>query len=80
MDTETNIQHRDAFVIFVPDHGFFKNRRRDYTSNFSDARIFGAESAAENCVDEINITGKPCIIPVTMTLDPRHLFTAVLKG
>ncbi len=82
MDNETveDIQHRDAFVIYMPGRGFIKNKHKDFTTNFSDARLFSKKQHASNSVGMSNLKGKAHVIPVTMTLDPKQIFTAVLKG
>lgn len=82
MDNETveDIQHRDAFVIYAPGRGFVKNKHKDFTSNFSDARLFSKKQHAENSVNMLKWDTKAHVIPVRMTLDPKQIFTAVLKG
>jgi len=80
MDTniEDVIQHRMAYVVYVPEQGFIKNRRQDFTDEFAHARLYGRESQAKNSITATNLKGH--VIPVKMTLDPRQIFTAVLKG
>ena len=82
MDNEIveDIQHREAFVIYVVDCGFIKNKHKDFTSNFSDARLFSKKPHAANSVDMSKFLNKAHVIPVRMTLDPKQIFTAVLKG
>lgn len=79
MDSDT--QHRDAFVIYVPNMGFLKNKTGNFVSNFTGSRLFGRRSDAENCIKMNNIiTDNAVVIPVQMTLDPKQIFKAVLKG
>lgn len=78
-DTE---QVREAYVIFVPGQGFMKNRRGDFVDDFSKARLFGRQGDATN---SMKMTGgiveeQGHAIPVDLTLDPRRIFKAVLKG
>ncbi len=82
MDNETveDIQHRDAFVIYMPGRGFVKNKHKDFTTNFSDARLFSKIQHATNSVNMGKWEVKAHVIPVRMTLDPKQIFTAVLKG
>ncbi len=82
MDNETakDIQHRDAFVIYMPGRGFIKNKHKDFTTNFSDARLFSKNQHATNSINMGKWDGKAHVIPVRMTLDPKQIFTAVLKG
>ena len=79
-EAETEIKHRDAFVIYMPNQGFIKNKHKDFTSNFNDARLFSKKQHAQNSVDMSKMGGKAHVIPVRMTLDPKQIFTAVLKG
>lgn len=82
MDNETKnvIRHREAFVIFRTGRGFIKNKNKDYTDDFNHARLFGKKGHAANSIEMSNLKGKAHIIPVKITLDPRQIFTAVLKG
>lgn len=79
-ETVKDIQHRDAFVIYVVDCGYIKNKHKDFTSNFSDARLFSKKAHADNSVSMSQFLNKAHVIPVRMTLDPKQIFTAVLKG
>lgn len=79
MDSDT--QHREAFVIYVPNSGFMKNKSGDYVAEFAKARLFGRKTDADNCIKmSTPAITNACVIPVQMTLDPRQLFKAVLKG
>lgn len=82
MDNETvnDIQHRDAYVIYMQGRGYIKNKHKDFTTNFCDARLFSKKQHAMNSVDMGKWEGKVHVIPVSMTLDPKQIFTAVLKG
>lgn len=82
MDTEikTEIKHREAFVIFATGKGFIKNKNKDYTDDFNHARLFGKKTHAENSITMSRVKVKAHVIPVKITLDPRQIFTAVLKG
>ena len=79
-EIEDEIKHREGFVIYDANRGFIKNRRKDFTPKFEDARIFSKKAHASNSVSMSKFENKVHIIPVQMRLDPRKLFTAVLKG
>ena len=82
MDTEikTEVKHREAFVIFAPGKGFIKNKNKDYTDDFDHARLFGKKGHAANSIGMSGLKNKAHVIPVKITLDPKQIFTAVLKG
>ena len=81
MNTEikTRIKHREAFVIFAPGKGFIKNKNKDYTDDFNHARLFGKDNHAANSIAMSNLKDKALVIPVNITLDPKQIFTKVLK-
>lgn len=78
MTDTIDTQDREAFVIYAPSRGFIKNKNKDFTDDFTHARIFGKREHAETSIKMGNLTA--VVIPVKMQLDPRKLFTAVLKG
>lgn len=81
VNMDSNTEHREAFVIYVPNMGFVKNKSGDYAKEFTRARLFGRRVDADNCIKSSapRITNA-CVIPVQMTLDPKQLFKAILKG
>lgn len=78
MDIENT--DRQAFVVFVPGQGFIKNKQRNFTEDFSKARLYGRESDASNSLDMSSLIEVGHVIPVQMILDPKLIFKAVLKG
>ena len=78
MTDTIDTDEREAFVIFSPTRGFIKNKNKDYTDDFTHARIFGKREHAETSIKMGNL--KAVVIPVQMTLDPRKKFMAVLQG
>ena len=78
-DTEDGFQHREAFVVYANKRGFLKNKQKDFTPNFSEARLFGLAKHAAHAIvgGELKNTN---VVPVSMTLDPKQIFTAILKG
>lgn len=79
MTDTIDMQDREAFVIYSPNRGFIKNKNKDYTENFAHARLFGMQKDAADSIKKGNLKSA-VVIPVSMTLDPRKIFTAVLKG
>ena len=81
-DIENEIQHREAFVIFVTGKGYIQNKRREFTDNFVHARLYGRSSQAKNSILALPKAQADSahVIPVKIELDPRKLFAAVLKG
>ena len=79
-DTDDNVdlEGRDAYVIFAPNRGFIKNKNKDFTDDFTHARIFGKREHADNSIKMGKLSA--VVIPVRMELDPRQIFTAVLRG
>lgn len=80
--TERKTESRKAFVIYVPAKGFVKNRNGDFSTEFSHARLYGQPRDAEFSIrqhDGIDVDTAH-VIPVDMILDPKQIFTAVLKG
>ena len=79
MTDEIDFKERDAYVIFHPQRGFIKNKNKDFTDDFTHARIFSKLAHAQSSV-KMSKLGGAVVIPVRMELDPRKLFTAVLAG
>lgn len=71
---------REAFVVFVHGKGFIKNKQRNFTEDFGRARLYGRESDAENSLSMSGLNDVGHVIPVSMKLDPKLIFKAVLKG
>lgn len=71
---------REAFVVFVPGKGFIKNKQRNFTEDFDKARLYGRKSDASNSLGMSSLGEVGHVIPVAMTLDPKLIFKAVLKG
>jgi hypothetical protein len=70
-----------AYVIFFPeDQVFLAGSARTYmrTKDFTKARLFPRESYAKNSINTNSY--RAVVLPVQTTLDPKHIFTAVLKG
>jgi hypothetical protein len=70
-----------AYVIFFPDEQEFlagSSRTFRRSKDFTKARLFPRESYAKNSIATNSY--RAVIIPVQTTLDPKHLFTAILKG
>jgi hypothetical protein len=78
MDIETTT--REAFVVYVPNKGFIKNKQRNFTEDFSRARLFGRKTDADNSLSMTKEIEGGFVIPVDMILDPKRIFKAVLKG
>lgn len=78
MDIETTT--REAFVVYLPGKGFIKNKQRDFTPDFSRARLYGRASDASNSLGMSKNMEGGFVIPVDMILDPKRIFKAVLKG
>jgi len=78
MDIETTT--REAFVVYVPNKGFIKNKQRNFTPDFSRARLFGRKSDATNSLGMSKDMEGGLVVPVDMILDPKRIFKAVLKG
>ena len=82
MDIENT--ETDVYIIFVSGKGFVTGRTTmRFTNKFEKARIYNRECDAANSVRQWG--GFPdkenaYIIPVKLTLDPKKLFKAVLKG
>ena len=77
---------RDAFVIYVPNRGYMKNKAGEFHTEFAHARLFPREKAANDSISmnrkfkRIAKDDPAFVIPVEMTLDPRKVFKAVLRG
>jgi len=82
MNTETDENIRSAFVVYVPGdkYGFIKNKQRNFTKDFDKTRLYGRESDASNSLGMSGLKETGFVIPVEMTLDPKLIFKAVLKG
>ena len=82
MNTETESETREAFVVYVPGEGrgFIKNKQRNFTPDFDKARLYGRKSDAQNSLGMSGIKDEGFVIPVKMILDPKLIFKAVLKG
>lgn len=78
MDIETTT--REAFVVYVTGKGFVKNKQRNFTDDFSRARLYGRKSDAANSLGMTKDLEGGFVIPVEMVLDPKLIFKAVLKG
>lgn len=78
MDIENT--DRKAFVVFIPGQGFIKNKQRNFTVDFSKARLYGRETDADNSLSMSDLKETGFVIPVQMILDPKLIFKAVLKG
>jgi len=79
MTDTIEIEEREAFVIYSPTRGYVKNKKRDFTPEFASARLYGRRADAEDSVHKGQLT-QAVIIPVSISLDPRHMFAAVLRG
>lgn len=79
MTDTIDFQDREAFVIYTQNRGFIKNKNQDFTENFAEARLFGMHKDAADSIKKLKLVGA-VIIPVSIRLDPRHVFTAVLRG
>jgi len=80
MNTEITTETRSAFVCYVPGKGFIKNKQRNFTPDFDKARLYGRASDAANSLGMSGMKEVGHVIPVEMTLDPKLIFKAVLKG
>lgn len=78
MTDTVDIQEREAFVVYTPGRGFVKNKNRDYTEDFAYARIYGFSKDAEDSIHKGKLDA--IVIPIRMSIDPRKIFTAILKG
>ena len=84
--TEDTLESREAYVIYIPNRGYMKNRNGDFVKDFTKARVFGRTMDADHSIkmhkEVQNLEGNvpAFVIPVEMTLDPRQIFKAVLKG
>ncbi len=80
--TENTHKNRNAFVIHVHNRGFIKNRNGDFSKEFTHARLYGREKDAEFSVKQHKELDPETsyIIPVDIILDPKKIFTAILKG
>jgi len=80
--TERKTESRKAYVVYVPALGFVKNRNGDFTKEFTHARTYGQPRDAEFSIQQHKDIDSEIahVIPVDMILDPKQIFTAVLKG
>ena len=79
---ERKTESRKAYVVYEPTLGFVKNRNGDFTKEFTHARLYGQPRDAEFSITQHkDINSETAhVIPVDMILDPKQIFTAVLKG
>jgi len=84
---ESPIQDRKAYIIYVANKGFMKNRHGQFVEDFTLARIFGSEKGATYAQNDSKVLKqlekqgfKSYVIDVNMELDPRHIFKRILVG
>ena len=80
--SERKTESRKAYVVYEPTLGFVKNRNGDFVEDFSHARLYGKTRDAEFSIQQhskLNVETSH-IIPVDIILDPKSIFTAILKG
>jgi hypothetical protein len=80
MNIESEKTTREAFVVYVPNKGFIKNKQRNFTPDFDKARLYGRKTDASNSLGMSGLKDEGFVIPVEMLLDPKLIFKAVLKG
>lgn len=82
MDIENT--ETDVYVIFVAGKGFVTGRSTmRFTDKFEKARVYNRECDADNSVRQwggIPAKENAYVIPVRLTLDPKKIFKAVLRG
>lgn len=80
--SERKTESRKAYVVYEPTLGFVKNRNGDFVQDFTHARLYGKTRDAEFSISQHNdINAETAhIIPVDIVLDPKSIFTAILKG
>lgn len=80
--SEKTKENRKAYVVYEPTLGFVKNRNGDFSKEFAHARLYGQPRDAEFSISQHkDINSETAhVIPVDMVLDPKRIFTAVLKG
>lgn len=73
---------RKAFVIYVPNKGYMKNRHGAFIKDFEHARLFGREDAAIDATKKSKALrdADTYIVDVDLELDPRKIFKAILVG
>jgi len=80
--SERKTESRKAYVVYGPTLGFVKNRNGDFVKDFTHARLYGKSRDAEFSIQQhadIDVETAH-IIPVDIILDPKSIFTAILKG
>ena len=80
--SDSPIQNRNTYVIYVPNQGFMKNRHGDFIDDFTLARIFGTEKGALLAQTQSkSLKGiDSYVVDVKMELDPRKIFKKILIG